>query len=71
MDSKEIDEPLKLRMFSEAKVKLFTVYPEIPQMDQNELLEIALMRGENLSAKGKILRSKIDVEIDRINDFKI
>lgn len=71
LDSKEIAEPLKLRMFSEAKVKLFTVYPEIPQMDQNELLEIALMRGENLSAKGKILRSKIDVEIDRINDFKI
>lgn len=71
LDSKEIAEPLKLRMFSEAKMKLFTVYPEIPQMDQNELLEIALMRGENLSAKGKILRSKIDAEIDRINDFKI
>ena len=58
-------------MFSEAKMKLFTVYPEIPQMDQSELLEIALMRGDNLSAKGKILRSKIDAEIDRINDLKI
>lgn len=71
LDSKEIAEPLKLRVFSEAKMKLFTIYPEITKIDQSELLEIALTRRQNLSAKGKILCSKIDEEIDRINDFKI
>ena len=70
-DSKKIAEPLKLRMFSEAKMKLFVVYPEIEQIDQNDLIEIALLQTENLSPKGTILNQQINREIDKINDFKI
>ena len=70
-DSKKIAEPLKLKMFSEAKMKLFVVYPEIEQIDQNDLLKIALMQTENLSPKGTILNQQINNEIDKINDFKI
>ncbi|WP_283600708.1 hypothetical protein [Ligilactobacillus aviarius] len=70
-DSKKIAEPLKLRMFSEAKMKLFVVYPEIEQIDQDDLVKIALMQTENLSSKGTILNQQINREIDKINDFKI
>ena len=58
-------------MFSEAKMKLFVVYPEIEQIDQNDLIEIALLQTENLSPKGTILNQQINREIDKINDFKI
>lgn len=70
-DSKEIAEPLKLKMFSEAKMKLFVVYPEIEQMNPKELLKIALMQTESLSEKGIILNQQINDEINKINDFKI
>ena len=70
-DSKKIAEPLKFRMFSEAKMKLFVVYPEIEQIDQNDLVKIALLQTENLSPKGTILNQQINREIDKINDFKI
>lgn len=70
-NSKQIAEPLKLKIFSEAKLKLFVVYPEIEKMNQNELLMIALMKTKNLSAQGKILNHQINKEINKINDFKI
>lgn len=70
-DSKQISESLKLKMFSEAKLKLFVIYPEIENLDQDELLKIILTKSEKLSGKEQILNHKINEEINKINDFKI
>lgn len=70
-DSKKISEPLKLRIFSEAKVKLLVIYPEIENYNYDVLQKIIFSNLNDLDGNLYDLRTRIDKEINKINDFKI